>query len=440
VHRDPLYLCTMTPLIDPGEPAPQYGAPLSHARDFFLARQPILDRSQGLIAYELLFRSAASGPANVTDDLLATASVMANAFELGMNNVVGNALAFVNIDAAVLMSDFVKFLPSDKVILEILETVQVTPAVIERIRQLALAGFRFALDDVIATSADVMAALPVVTIIKIDIRDMTSADLHRLSARFKSAGKKLLAEKVETLAEFEQCMALGFDYFQGYYFAKPVVLTGKKLSPPQLAIMNLMELIRKDADGNVIEKTIKQDASLGLNLLRLVNTPGAGVLHRIDSLSQAVMVLGRLQLQRWLQILLYAEPRKAVRSVPPLLILATTRGKLLELITSRLHPGNRTMADKAFTVGIMSLMDALFGQPMENILEQISVADEVRQALLGRSGTFGEILQLVEALERIEQNSPSLLPALDRLGLPLEELNVLQLEAFEWSNSIAGSA
>ncbi len=430
----------MTPLIDPDEPAPQLGAPLSLARDFFLARQPILDRSQGLIAYELLFRSAASGPANVTDDLLATASVMANAFELGMNNVVGNALAFVNIDAAVLMSDFVKFLPSDRVILEILETVQVTPAVIERIRQLAQAGFRFALDDVIATSADVMAALPVVTIIKIDIRDMTSADLRRLSTHFKSAGKKLLAEKVETLAEFEQCMALGFDYFQGYYFAKPVVLTGKKLSPPQLAIMNLMELIRKDADGNAIEKTIKQDASLGLNLLRLVNTPGAGVLHRIDSLSQAVMVLGRLQLQRWLQILLYAEPRKAVRSVPPLLILATTRGKLLELIASRLHPENRAMADKAFTVGIMSLMDALFGQPMENILEQISVADEVRQALLERSGTFGEILKLVEALERIEQSSPSLLPALDQLGLSLEELNVLQLEAFEWSNSIAGSA
>ena len=432
----------MTQLPDPLDPAPtpQQGAGAPHARDFFLARQPILDRSQGLVAYELLFRSAAAGPANVTDDLLATASVMANAFELGMHNVVGNALAFVNVDAAVLMSDFVKFLPSDKVVLEILETVQVTSALIDRISQLARAGFRFALDDVIATSADVMALLPVVDIIKIDIRDLTPHDLRRLSTRFKSAGKRLLAEKVETLAEFEQCLALDFDYFQGYYFAKPVVLSGKKLSPSQLAIMNLMELIRNDADGSAIEKTIKQDASLGLNLLRLVNTPGAGVLHRIDSLSQAVMVLGRLQLQRWLQILLYAEPRKAARSLPPLLVMATTRGKLLELIVARLYPGNRALADKAFTVGIMSLMDALFGQPMEDILEQIAVAGEVRQALLERSGTFGEILKLVESIERIEKNSPLLLPVLDQIGLSLEELNGLQLEAFEWSNSISGGA
>ena len=411
-----------------------------HARDFFLARQPILDRTQGLVAYELLFRSAAAGPANVTDDLLATASVMANTSELGMHNVVGNALAFVNIDVSVLMSDFIKFLPHGKVVLEVLETVEVTPEVIARVRELAESGFRFALDDVIATSDDVMKLLPLVDIIKIDIRDMPHADLARLSARFKKAGKKLLAEKVETLAEFEMCMALDFDYFQGYYFAKPVVLSGKKLSPPQLAIMRLMELIRTDADNSLIEQTIKQDASLGLNLLRLVNTPGAGVTQRIDSLSQAIMVLGRLQLQRWLQILLFADPRKWTRSVPPLLMLATTRGKLLELIAAKLNPGNRGVADRAFTVGIMSLMNTLFGQPMEIILEELSVVDEVKEALLHRTGFYGDILNLAEYIERIEESSPLLLPALRRLGLSIEELNVLQLEAFEWSNSIAGSA
>ena len=411
----------------------------THARDFFLARQPILDRQQGVVAYELLFRSAMAGPANVTDNLAATAAVMANASELGMHNVVGSALAFVNVDVTVLMSDFVRFLPQEKVVLEILETVEVTPIVIERVKELVKAGFRFALDDVIATSADVMLLMPLVDIIKIDIRDMAAADLLRLSGRFKAAGKKLLAEKVETLAEFEQCMAFGFDYFQGYYFAKPVVLTGKKLSPGQLAIMQLMELIRLDADGNTIERNIKQDASLGLNLLRLVNTPGAGVLHRIDSLSQAVMVLGRVQLQRWLQILLFAEPRKSARSVPPLLMLATTRGKLLELITATLYPGQRGMADKAFTVGIMSLMDTLFGQPMASILQQIGVADEVREALLDRSGKFGEILTVIESLERIDDARPALLVALRELGLPIEELTSLQLEAFEWSNSIAGN-
>lgn len=415
-------------------------SPPVHVREFFLARQPILDRSQGLIAYELLFRSTAAGPANVTDDLLATASVMANAFELGMHNVVGDALAFVNVDVAVMMSDFVKFLPHDKVVLEILETVKVTPDLIERINQLAAAGFRFALDDVIANSDDVTKLLPVVDIIKVDIRDMSLADLARLAKHFKRAGKKMLAEKVETLDEFNACMAMGFDYFQGYYFAKPVVLSGKKLSPPQLAIMQLMDLIRRDADGNVIERTIKQEASLGLNLLRLVNTPGAGVTQRIDSLSQAVLVLGRVQLQRWLQILLYAEPRKSTRSAPPLLLLATTRGKLLELIAGKLYPGQRGIADKAFTVGIMSLMDTLFGQPMESILEQISVAEEVSDALLSRTGIYGDMLNLTEYVEHVDDADARLLPALQHLGLSIEELNLLQLEAFEWSNSIASSA
>jgi EAL and modified HD-GYP domain-containing signal transduction protein len=430
----------MTQLTDSVETHSGNGDPVVHLREFFLARQPILDTTQSLIAYELLFRSAAAGPANVTDDLLATASVMANAAEMGMENVVGSSLAFVNVDVTVLMSDFVSFLPHDKVILEILETVKVTPEVIARVEQLAAAGFRFALDDVIAASDDVLRLLPVVEIIKVDIRNMAQEDLELLSHRFKLAGKKLLAEKVETIEEFENCVRLGFDYFQGYYFAKPVVLVGRKLSPSQLAIMQLMELLRSDADGSAIERAIKQDASMGLNLLRMVNSPWAGLTHRVDSLSQAVMVLGRRQLQRWLQILLYAEPNKSGRSVSPLLMLATTRGKLLELMADQIHPGNRGFAERAFTVGIMSLMDALFGQTMQSILDQIGVADEVSQALLARRGPYGEMLKLAEYIERIEVARPLLVPTLRRLGLSIEQLNAMQLAAFEWSNSVASGA
>jgi hypothetical protein len=142
------------------------------------------------------------------------------------------------------------------------------------------------------------------------------------------------------------------------------------------------DLVTSDADNHEIERAIKRDVSLALNLLRLVNTPAVGARQRIDSLSQAVTILGRRQLQRWLQIMLYAEPSKRGHSMTPLLMLATTRGRLLELLAGKLRPSQRESADIAFTVGIMSLMDTLFGISMAEILEQIPVSDDVRNALL----------------------------------------------------------
>jgi c-di-GMP phosphodiesterase len=410
------------------------------AKEFFLARQPILNRDQDLFAYELLFRSAAVGPANVTDDVFATASVIAHASELGIDNVIGASLAFLNVDAAVLMSDFIQFVPRQKVVLEILETVKVTDQLVARVAELTRAGYIFALDDVIADSDSVQSLLPLVDIIKVDINGVATNALPGLSSQFKRAGKKLLAEKVETLEQFQACLKLGFDYFQGYYFAKPFVLTGKKLSPSQAAIMGVLAQIISGADISAIERSIKQDASLGLMLLRLVNTPVAGVTQRINSITQALSVLGRPQLQRWLQILLYAEPCKSKGAASTLLTLATTRGKLLELMAEKICPGDRNMANIAFTVGIMSLMDALFDLPMEKILEQLSVSDEVRNALLSRTGIYGDMLNLVKYIEHLKEFGPLVVPLLKKLHLSSEEFNELQLAAFEWSDSVSHSA
>lgn len=411
-----------------------------NVREFFLARQPILNRNQDLVAYELLFRNAAHGNANVVDDLSATATVMAHVSELGLSNVVGDVLGFVNVDSSVLMSDIVGFLPADKVVLELLETIKATPDILARVAELSAAGYTFALDDVVTQSDDVRELLPFARIIKVDIKDMQLETLTMLSRQLKSGNKLLLAEKVETVDEFRTCLDLGFDYFQGYYFARPIILNGKKLSPSQLTILRLLSQIMTDADSREIEQTIKHDASLGLNLLRLVNSAGVGASQRIDSIGQALMVLGRTQLQRWLQILLYANSDKANHLTSPLLMLATTRGKLLELMAQRIHPADRGMADKAFTVGIMSLMDALFGLPMEDILGQIAVADAVRDALLHRHGIFGDMLKLAEFIERIEEAGPLLAPTLHKLNLSVEELALLQLNAFQWTNDLSGRA
>ncbi|SFU27327.1 EAL and HDOD domain-containing protein [Pseudoduganella namucuonensis] len=405
-------------------------------REFYLGRQPILDRNQALFGYELLFRNAPVGPANIDSDLGATASVIAHAAQLGMEKVIGDALGFVNVDADVIMSDIFGFLPREKVVLEIVETMEATPEVLRRMAELVGHGFSFALDDVLAETGQVQTLLPMIEYVKMDMRNTPLPVLMKLAPRFKQDGKKLVAEKVETREEFKNCLDLGFDYFQGYYFAKPVIMSGKKLSPSQLAVMELMTLVTSDAENAEIERAIKRDVSLALNLLRLVNTPAVGARQRIDSLSQAVTILGRRQLQRWLQIMLYAEPSKRGHSMTPLLMLATTRGRLLELLAHKLRPSQRNVADTAFTVGIMSLMDTLFGIPMSEILTQIPVNDEVQDALMYRGGFFGDLLKLAECIEQIEDMEGHIVPTLRDLAMSTDELVELEMAAFEWSDNV----
>lgn len=403
-------------------------------KDFFLARQPILDRDQQLVAFELLFRSSDTGTADVNDDLFATASVIAHLAELGLDHVAGDVLAFVNIDAGALQSGILAVLPPEKVVLEILETVQVTPQLLAQIDDLKSAGFTFALDDVVEHSAQVDNLLPLAGVIKVDILDMPRHVLAPLVRSLAKPGRKLLAEKVETQVAFNLCKALGFDYFQGYYFAKPAVLAGKKLTPSELSLLNVLNLIERDANIDQIEQAIKHDALLGLNLLRLVNTPAFGAKGHIHSLAQALLLLGQKQLKRWLQILLFAQSGQGSAFGSPLLALATTRARLLELIAEKRHPGQSDVAQTAFTVGILSLMDTLFSLPMPDLLEKIMVSEPVRSALLKRQGQFGHLLSLAELLEHGGLPEAA---DLQRIGLTLDILNQLQIQAFEWTNKIA---
>jgi EAL and modified HD-GYP domain-containing signal transduction protein len=395
--------------------------------EFFLARQPILGRDQKLVAFELLFRAAPEHEdAQLTDYAAATATVIAHASQLGMERVVGEQLAFVNVDEVVLMSDFVRFLPPDRVILEILETVLPTDAVMARVRELKELGFKFALDDVIGHSEQVSKLIDLVDVIKIDLKGVTREELAGLVKSLRGAGQKLLAEKVETVEEFELCLELGFEYFQGYYFARPAILSGKKISPSEMVVLRLLELIGSNADHAAIEAAVKRDALLSLNLLRLVNSRAAGPDRHIESVSQALTQLGR-----WLQILLYSMPDGRVELNSPLLQMATTRGRLLELMSQALRPGDVASADTAFTIGMMSLTDALLAIPMSAILERVEVSQEVKAAMLERAGDFGAMLSVAEELEG-KQCGRGLARALDRLGLSVKQIREIELAAFDW--------
>ena len=401
--------------------------------EFYLARQPILGRDQKLVAFELLFRAAPEHEdAQLTDYAAATAAVISHASQLGMHQVVGEQVAFVNVDEVVLMSDFVRFLPPDKVILEILETVLPTPQLLGRIRELKELGFKFALDDVIGHSEQVSKLRNLVDVIKIDLQGVGRDELAGLVHTLRGPNQKMLAEKVETVEEFQLCLELGFEYFQGYYFARPAILSGKKITPSELVLLRLLDLIHSEADNEVIEAAVKRDALLSLNLLRLVNgyLAGTGV-PRIESIAQALAQLGRSQLQRWVQILLYSGPEGNVELNSPLLQLATTRGRLLELMTLTLRPGDVAGANTAFTVGIMSLMDALFDVPMRVILDKVEISWDVRTALLERGGDYGAMLTVAEGLERTEPGR-DMAAALARLGLSVKQVREIELATFGW--------
>jgi c-di-GMP phosphodiesterase len=409
------------------------------ASDFFMARRPVLDREQHLVAHELMFFSdeRMAPEAGDANEQPASNTVIADVYEHGMGRVIGDLVGILYVDPQTIMSDIFAFLPPDKLVLEIAEVQEVTPELLARLADLNQRGFHFALVDN-GGASDVSGLLPYVEGVRIDVTGKSEAELARLCTMYAPLGKRLLAEKVDTHEQFQICYKLGFDYFQGYYFTVPVYAEGRKLAPSNLAITSLLALIVSDADNAVIEDRIKGNVSLGLNLLRLANTPAFSA-HRIDSLRQALMVLGRNQLQRWLQVMLYADNSNHGAISMPLLDLATTRGRLMELLAQKLKPGNRGIADTSFTVGIMSLMDSLFGMPMEKILEQIPVVDEVSAALLRRDGYFGQLLRLVEYTEWHAKVDAQLLQAIGELRLSHNDLYLLQLAAFEWSDHVTRS-
>lgn len=407
----------------------------NHNQTFFLARQPIVDRNQGLVAYELLFRGSAQDTTCDSNARAATASVIAHSIEMGLSNVVGGSQAFLNVDQRSVMADFISLLPAKKVVLEILETVRITPELVQRMSRLLSAGFVFALDDVIALTDDVRRLLPMASIVKVEFANVAQAELALMVAELKQQGKKLVAEKVETHEQFQACYDLGFDYFQGYYFARPRMLSGTRLQPFQATIVNLLRQLIEDADDIDIVNSIKQDVSLSLTLLRMANTPIFGLATRVDSLRQALSLLGRREMQRWLQILLYAGAGRVANMRSPLLALATTRGRLLELMAEKLWPESTTPADIAFTVGIMSPLDALLDLPMEDILAQIVVGDEVKVALLQQQGRYGDMLTLIRHCEQDDDGS-SVLPMLQGLGLAVEDFRGMQQKAYEWSSAV----
>jgi EAL and modified HD-GYP domain-containing signal transduction protein len=407
------------------------------ATDLFLGRQPVLDRQQNLFGYELLFRSSAENRANVEDHDSATATVISHAFgDLGIEAVLGKHPAFINVSGPLIMSDLVEILPPERSILEILEDVEVTDGLAARCRELKQAGFRIALDDFAGEDDRLRPLLGVLDIVKIDLHSTAPDLVDRILRELRGSGITPLAEKVDERTQVDRCLALGFDLFQGYYFARPVVITGKRLSPAETSLMRLLALVLSDAENGEIEALFKQNPDLSVSLMRVVNSVAAGAKSTITSVRNALVVLGRRQLQRWLQLLLFVTRQGPGTVFPsPLLLLAATRGKLMELLAEGLRSPERELPEHAFMTGILSLVDVLFGMTTEEILASLPAPTDVQRALLRREGHLGALLALVETLERARSASlDSGLPVVP--GLDRASVMRCQLEAMRWTNSL----
>ncbi|MDR3324080.1 MAG: EAL domain-containing protein [Zoogloeaceae bacterium] len=409
----------------------------------YLGRQPILDQNGALYGYELLFRSARVPNAAIfSDDSAATATVITHAFgELSLGKALDDKKIFINIGEELLFSDVLEFLNPAQVVLEILETIEVTPAVVDRCRELQEAGFTLALDDILEVTAEIRPLLPLVKIVKLLLLDDWKEKAERMAHDLRDFPVQLLAERVETHVQFQKCAALGFTLFQGYFFAHPTVLHGHKMSYDRMTLLTLLNEILDDVDTNVLEETFKKAPGLSINLLRLTNSVAFGRRVQIVSLRHAITLLGRQQIQRWLQLLLFSSPdNRQQLSRNPLLHLAATRACLMEKLGTLQVPEDPGLAEQAFMVGIMSLIPAILEISMEEVLRQLhNLSPQVHQALLTQTGRLGSFLRLAVNLERDAVDE--LLHCLSEFpGLSVSTLNALHCEALVWSAGLGQSA
>ncbi|MDD5388127.1 MAG: EAL domain-containing protein [Gallionellaceae bacterium] len=393
----------------------------------YIARQPIVDGEHRLIAYELLFRhSAHAQSAHIDTDVDAGITVISNTlFNMGTEWLLKGKLAFVNMEVSMLMSSFSTLLPRENVVIEVLETVRVTPEVLARLQELREAGYRFALDD-FNYLPESEPLLPLADYVKLDVLAHTPEELTRLVHAIRKYPVKLVAEKVETPEQFRHCRSLGFDFFQGYYFARPENIVTRIINPTHATVLQLMEKVRTDADLKDLENLFKKDVALTFKLLRYINSAGFGLSCEVQSIRHAVSILGMQPLYRWLSLLLVTAGTGP--TAPTLARTAITRGRLCELL------GKQSLArndqDNLFIVGVFSLLPALLEITMEQLLDRVVIPESFADALLNRLGLYGPFLALAEAmesgeLERLEDLSTSLM-------LTSGRVNEAHMQALAW--------
>jgi EAL and modified HD-GYP domain-containing signal transduction protein len=389
-----------------------------------VARQAIFDKDLNVYAYELLFRSnnkqIISGVIDSFGDEATSRVINYTFMELGIERVIGNHLAFVNLTRKFILTDDPLPFAQDRVVLEILEDIVPDAELIAATQKLVDQGYLIALDDFIFEES-LRPLVQLAAIIKIDLLAFSEQVLIEQVTLLKQENVKLLAEKVETQEQYQLCKKLGFDYFQGYFFSRPTIIEGQAIPDSQL---NLLSIITKLQNQNVeiddIEQLISQDVGLTYKLLRLLNSAAIGLPRKIESIKQGLILLGLKAIRTWTTLIALNN----MKFTPPELMANTLiRAKMCEQLASHYN----CSAEAGFLVGLFSTIDAMLSYPMDELLKALPLNDDIKQALSGSMGTLGELLNVVIQYEH------GLWDEVNTELVSLEQLGQYYINATEWT-------
>ena len=358
--------------------------------DIFVARQPIYDKNNKLMGYELLYRGGDTDVAEFSDGKVASSEVILNSFmNIGLDSLVGSAKAFINIPEELVINESFTPMFENQTVLEVLEDIKPTIAVVAGVKRLKEQGYEIALDDFKYTE-EYDGLLALADYIKIDIVELSKEEILEQLKYIEKFKLKLVAEKIETQEMYVFCQELGFDYFQGFYFCKPQLVKKKNIPSNKLVVLNILnKLENPDYDLDEVEKILALDAVLTFKLLRYVNSAAFAQRKEIESIRDAIILVGGQTIKKWATLILMTH--LAEGKPEALFVTALVRARMCELIAD-----NRGInSEQLFTIGLFSLIDALMDIPMVDLLDELALSTSVKLALLDYEGESGEILKNV---------------------------------------------
>jgi EAL and modified HD-GYP domain-containing signal transduction protein len=363
----------------------------------FVGRQPIYRDGVEVFAYELLSRQSELNQAAFTDGDKATAQVLMNTFvDIGLDQVVGPHLAFVNVTRNFVLSDYCESLPKDRIVMEIAGDTIVDKPLLGALSRLSKLGYSIALDNFVYRD-DLRPLVELAEIVKIDVQAMDHNGVASQAQALEEFGVKLLAQKVETHLDYEFCRKLGFDYFQGYFFCKPQILSESKIPFNRLSTVHLLAKLQDPQISiDELERAVGQNLAVSYRILRYLNSPMGAMPRKIESLRHAIGLVGTRLISNWASLILM----EAIEEKPRELMITTmVRAHMCQQLAAASRQKN---PDQFFTVGLLSLLDTLMDRPMPEALNALPLVDEVKDALLQHKGPMAEALECVEAYERCD--------------------------------------
>lgn len=406
-----------------------------NSMDVYIARQPILNDNQEIVAYELLYRSDEQNNFSNVEGETATSNVFNSILQIGFEELSEGKPCFINFTEKLLEHNIPAYLQPEMMVIEVLETVAPTPKVIDQCRKLKTMGYRIALDDFeMKQQSHFDELLALADIIKIDIQHTSHKDQLHIIQTLQQYDVDFLAEKVETREEYEQCMKDGYTYFQGYFFSKPIVLSTADVPLQDHSIYTIMnELSREEPDIDYIASIIERDLSLSYKLLKLINSPVSGPAYPIKSIKQAIVFLGLIELKKWIYVLSYRERMHDFSTLTvELMKMSFTRAKTGELIAS--EQGLHMEGSSYFLIGMFSFIDTLMKQPIYKILDKLPLDSTIKETILGHRTPYSDIFELIIAVERAEWSKINTLSK--QVGIRKQKLFQLYTRSRKWANQL----